>query len=195
MNTPKLETKRLILRKFTQDDLQSLFSLLNDEEVNTYLPWFVFKNLEETEIFYNESIRNEYKKKKAYFYAICLKEDNIPIGYIKVSMDDSYDFGYALRKEFWNKGFTTEAGQAVIEQLKKDNIPYITATHDIENPKSGCVMKKLGMQYKYSYIEKWQPKDILVTFRMYQLNFDGQTDRVYKKYWDMFQTHFIEEDV
>ena len=45
---------------------------------------------------------------------------------------------------------------------------------------------------QYSYEELWQPKNILVTFRMYQLNFDGQEDRVYKKYWDKYPVHFIE---
>lgn len=35
-------------------------------------------------------------------------------------------------------------------------------------------------------------QNILVTFRMYQLNFDGQEDRVYKKYWDKYPVHFIE---
>ena len=86
-------------------------------------------------------------------------------------MDSNYDLGYGLRKEFWNKGIVTEACKAVIEQLKKDRIPYITATHDINNPRSGEVMKKLGMSYQYSYEEQWQPKDIKVTFRLYRLNF------------------------
>ena len=108
-------------------------------------------------------------------------------------MDDSHDFGYALRKEFWHKRIVTEAGRAVIERLKKDGIPYITATHDVHNPRSGGVMKQLGMQYRYSYEEQWQPKDILVTFRMYQLNFDGEQERIYKKYWDNSAVHFIEE--
>lgn len=54
-------------------------------------------------------------------------------------------------------------------------------------------MKQLGMQYRYSYEEQWQPKDILVTFRMYQLNFDGEQERIYKKYWDNSAVHFIEE--
>ena len=36
------------------------------------------------------------------------------------------------------------------------------------------------MKYQYSYEEQWQPKNFLVTFRMYQLNLDGNTDRVYK---------------
>lgn len=82
-----------------------------------------------------------------------------------------------------------------MEQLKKDGIPYITATHDINNPRSGSVMKRIGMEYKYSYEELWQPKNFLVTFRMYQLNLDGNKDRVYKKYWNTYEKHFIEENV
>ncbi|WP_275077575.1 GNAT family N-acetyltransferase [Clostridium botulinum] len=89
----------------------------------------------------------------------------------------------------------TEASKAVIEQLKKDAIPYITATHDVKNSRSGAVMKKIGMTYQYSYEEQWQPKDILVTFRMYQLNFDEQKDRVYKEYWNKYPVHFIEKYV
>lgn len=42
-------------------------------------------------------------------------------------------------------------------------------------------MQALGMRYKYSYEEMWQPKNFLVTFRMYQLNFDGNDGAVYKK--------------
>ena len=89
----------------------------------------------------------------------------------------------------------TEAGKAVISQVKKDGLPYITATHDRNNPRSGGVMKNVGMQYQYSYEEQWQPKDILVTFRMYQLNLDGNTQRVYKKYWDTSDVHFIETNL
>lgn len=39
MNTPVLETKRLILRKFTERDIEALFLILKDEEVNKFLPW------------------------------------------------------------------------------------------------------------------------------------------------------------
>ena len=56
-------------------------------------------------------------------------------------------------------------------------------------------MIQLGMRYQYSYEEQWQTKDILVTFRMYQLNLDGKDDRVYKKYWDNSTVHFIENHV
>lgn len=194
-NTPTLETKRLILRKFTENDIEALFDIYKDEEVNTYLPWFPLKSLEEAVIFFNEKYSKSYELDKGYKYAICLKTDNIPIGYVNVSMDNNHDLGYGLRKEFWHKGIVTEASKAVLEQVKKDGFLYVTATHDVKNPRSGGVMKQLGMNYKYSYEEQWQPKDVLVTFRMYQLNFDGENHRVYKEYWDNYEVHFIEEDV
>lgn len=194
-NTPTLETKRLILRKFTENDIEALFDIYKDEEVNTYLPWFPLKSLEEAVIFFNEKYSKSYELDKGYKYAICLKTDNIPIGYVNVSMDNNHDLGYGLRKEFWHKGIVTEASKAVLEQVKKDGFLYVTATHDVKKPRSGGVMKQLGMNYKYSYEEQWQPKDVLVTFRMYQLNFDGENHRVYKEYWDNYEGHFIEEDV
>ncbi|MFV3010845.1 GNAT family N-acetyltransferase [Clostridium botulinum] len=194
-NTPKLETERLILRKFDENDIEALFSIYKDEEVNIYLPWFPIKSLKEAEKFFYERYSKAYKLGSGYRYAICLKTDNVPIGYVNISIGNSHDLGYGLRKEFWHKGIVTEACKAILEQAKKDGILYVTATHDVKNHRSGGVMKKLGMSYKYSYEEQWQPKDILVTFRMYQLNFNKQDKQVYKEYWDKYRIHFIEKDV
>ena len=36
MNTPTLKTERLILRKFTEQDMEALFLILKDEEVNKF---------------------------------------------------------------------------------------------------------------------------------------------------------------
>lgn len=195
MNTPRLETERLILRKFTEDDLEALYYIHSDEEVNRFLPWFTLRNMEDARVFYEEQLVSRYREERAYNYAVCMKENDYPVGYVNVSMDDSYDFGYGLRREFWHRGIITEAGKAVIEQLLRDGIPYITATHDVNNPRSGRVMKRLGMKYRYSYQEQWQPKNIQVIFRMYQLNLDGSESRIYQRYWDKSEVHFIERDV
>lgn len=56
-------------------------------------------------------------------------------------------------------------------------------------------MQQLGMSYRYAYAELWQPKNRLVTFRMYQLNLDGQEARVYRKYWDRCPVHYVEKAV
>ena len=56
-------------------------------------------------------------------------------------------------------------------------------------------MKQLGMHYQYSYEEQWQPKDIPVIFRLYQLNLDGQENRVYMEYWNQSSIRFKEAGV
>lgn len=195
MNTPRLETQRLLLRKFTENDLGELYRIYSDVEANRFLPWFPAKSMEDARMFFESRYAAEYAKPQAYAYAICLKENDLPIGYLHVGMDESHDFGYGLRKEFWGRGIATEAGRAVIEQLKRDGLPYITATHDRNNPRSGGVMRNLGMKYQYSYEELWQPKNFPVIFRMYQLNLDGDGERVYRKYWDEYSVHFIEPDL
>ena len=194
-NTPTIQTERLILRKFAERDAQALFEILSDAEVNIFLPWFPVKNLDEAKAFLRKRFLAYYDKPSAYRYAICLKADDKPIGYACLSDNESNDLGYGLRKEFWRQGIVTEAARAVVERIKNAGCTYITATHDVNNPRSGEVMKKLGMRYKYSYIEQWQPKDIQVTFRMYQLNFDGNDGRTYMEYWNMYEKHFVEENV
>ena len=42
-----IETQRLILRHFTEEDINALFSILSDKDVNTFLPMFPLKDIEE----------------------------------------------------------------------------------------------------------------------------------------------------
>lgn len=191
-NSPTLTTQRLILRKFAPEDVPALHEILSDPVVNTFLPRFPTKTLEETRRFLEARYLKSYEAPSGYQYAICLKEDGRPIGYIGVSPSDAHDLGYGLGRAHWGKGIAAEAGRAVLERCRRAGYPFVTATHDVHNPHSGRVMQKLGMIYRYSYQEQWQPKDIPVTFRMYQLNFDGNDDGVYRKYWDSSKVHFVE---
>ena len=111
MNTPVLKTERLILRKFTEEDMEALFLILKDEEVNKFLPWYPMKDLAEAKKFYDERYAAEYQLPQAYAYAICLKSDNVSIGYIKIEMEEHHDLGYGLLKEFWNQGIVTETAR------------------------------------------------------------------------------------
>ncbi|MGI5898588.1 MAG: GNAT family N-acetyltransferase [Christensenellales bacterium] len=64
-----------------------------------------------------------YNSLKGHKYAFCLKADDIPVGYVHVSGDGSYDLGYGLRTNFWHKGIVTEACMAVLQQVKEDASP------------------------------------------------------------------------
>lgn len=191
-DTPVLQTPRLLLRSFNEGDAQALFEILSDVQVNRFLPMFPLESPAQAKAYLQEHYLND---PDGWHYAVCLREEGVPVGYLNVGDRDSRDFGYGLRQELWNRGIMTEAGRAVVTMLGAAGVPFITATHDVNNPRSGAVMRKIGMTYRYSYVEQWQPKDFPVTFRMYQLNLDGQTKRVYQKYWEQSEVHFIEENL
>ena len=97
----QLGTERLILRPFEARDMSALFDLLHDKEVNTFLPWFPVRSLDETVAFYAQRFKDS-----EYAFAICLKTNDMPIGYIKADTDESRDMGYALARQFWRCGYT-----------------------------------------------------------------------------------------
>ena len=97
MNTPALETERLILRRFSENDLEAIYRIFGDEEVNRFLPWFPLKSVEEARLFFEERYASKYALPQAYAYAVCLKKDDIPIGYVNVDMAEHHDLGYGLR--------------------------------------------------------------------------------------------------
>ena len=127
-----------------------------------------------------------------YAAAVCFRKDGVPIGYVHIGADDSHDLGYALRSEFWRRGIASEACAAAIAQARAAGIPYLIATHDIDNPRSGAVMRRCGLQYQYTYKEQWQPKNFPVSFRIYQLNHHCAPDFVYRKYWEQAENRWIE---
>ena len=181
-----LETERLRLRSFTVDDVPAILELFSDPEVNTFLPWWPLKDEAEAEAFYRTRLR------ATYCCAICLREQDWPIGYIKVDTGPAHDLGYALSRKHWHQGLTAEAGSALLHYVAREGLPFVTATHDRNNPESGAVMRKLGLTYRYSYVEQWQPKDFPVVFRLYQRNFTMPPDFVYSKYWDESAERMVE---
>lgn len=188
---PVLGTKRLTLRPFTAADLPAFLEIMSDERTNTFLPWFPVKTLDEAERMLEERYLSPRNEPRGCHFAVCLGEK--PIGYINLDGEAPHDLGYGLLPAHWGRGFAAEAAGAVLEQARAQGIPYVTATHDRNNPASGGVMQKLGMIYRYSYEELWQPKNIPVVFRLYQLNFDG-SDFVYPGYAQRWP-HFVERDV
>lgn len=182
-------TRRLLLREFTESDAEALFPFFADEVANRFLPWFPARTMADAKELVQRFMAEDAGG-AAVHRAICLAGE--PVGYIHADCGESRDLGYALRRDLWGRGFATEAGQAFVGALERDGFPYVTATHDRNNPASGAVMKKLGLSYRYSYREQWQPKDISVVFRMYQRSFDGN-EGPYRGYWDKYPEHWVEK--
>lgn len=164
---PALATPHLVLRGYTAADAPALLALLGDREVNTFLPMFPLDTLAQAQA-YLEAL----SARDGWFFAVC-PGDGPLAGYVHIQDTPSRDTGWALARSQWGKGYATEAARAAIGYVKTRGVPFVTATHDVNNPRSGAVMRRLGMRYCYSYREQWQPKDLSVVFRLYQLDLDG----------------------
>lgn len=62
---------------------------------------------------------------------------------------ECWEIGYNLGKKYWNKGYTTEAMNKVIDFAKNQlKLSQIVGRYAKENPASGNVMNKLGFKYE-----------------------------------------------
>lgn len=191
-NTPTLETRRLILRRFTEGDVPDIYEILRDPKVNKFVP-VKLESMEDARRYF-ERYEEVYRRPWGCDYGICLKDSGRVIGYIGVKTEEPWDLGYGLRPEYWRQGYVSEAARAVTAWLKEQGLPYVTATHDRENPASGRVMRAAGMTYRYTYHEHWDAGDRWVWFRMYQLDLNGEHE-TYKGYWERFPEHMTEENL
>ena len=125
----RLTTDRLTLRHFTEQDMAALHLLLQDEAVNTFLPWFPMKNIEQTRAFYRARMAG-----KRYCFAVCFQ--GAPVGYIQADEAGCHDLGYALRREFWHRGFATEALPKQRTRSSKANASLFCLPRFLETPKN-----------------------------------------------------------
>ncbi len=150
----RLETERLVLRQFTNDDASAMYeNWAKDPEVTKYLTWAPHQSVADSEAILAEWIPL-YEKSDYYHWAIALKENpSIPIGSIgAVRMDlvlNQAHIGYCIGRTWWHRGITSEALAALIEFFFTGvGLNRVDSRHDPNNPNSGRVMQKCGMKYE-----------------------------------------------
>ena len=153
LGTVRLETERLILRRFTAEDGQAMFdNWASDPDVTRYLTWQTHTSVEVSEMVLKEWVAG-YAGVDFYTWAIELKEIDQPIGSLSVvSYDDriqSVEIGYCIGKKWWRMGIVSEATKAVMDFFFDEvGVNRVEARHDVNNPNSGKVMRKCGMKYE-----------------------------------------------
>ena len=151
--TVKIETERLILRRFTIGDVDSMFNnWASDDEICKYMRWTRHENKEETKEIIDSWI-DSYSKKSFYQWAITLKGNDEPIGAIGLFVVNEFDLcgdvGYCISKKSWGQGIATEALSAVLNfAFEIVGFNRIETYHSINNPASGRVMQKSGMVFE-----------------------------------------------
>ena len=149
--TQKIETPRLILRRFRMEDAEDMFrNWAFDPEVTKYLTWPPHANISVTRKVL-ESWISSYEDGGCFNWAIEWKETGRAIGSITVvhltEEIGAAEIGYCLGRAYWGRGIMPEALTAVENYLFDEaGLNRITAGHDVNNPKSGRVMEKAGMK-------------------------------------------------
>ena len=154
LGTKELESDRLILRRFTLTDAKAMYhNWASDDEVTRYLTWPSHASQDVTAEILQIWVKG-YEETTTYSWAICLKSDpDHPIGSIALGINDerleAMEIGYALGKAWWRQGIMREAFARLIKfAFEELEINRLVGHHSVENPKSGLVMEKSGMQYE-----------------------------------------------
>lgn len=154
IGTKRLETDRLILRRFTVEDAEAMYrNWASDPEVTRFLTWPCHASAKDTAALLEKWVA-QYEDGGYFQWAIQRKgSDEGVIGSIAaVKLDEtvnSAEIGYCLSRAFWGQGIMPEALRAVMAFLFDEaEINRIAAYHDANNPKSGRVMQKAGMKYE-----------------------------------------------
>ena len=146
-----LQTKRLILRPWSENDAEELYKYASDPEVGHPAGWPPHTSVENS----REIIRTVLSAPETY--AVCLKENGKPIGSVGLhrndlaERDDEYELGYWIGKPFWGQGLIPEASRELLRYAFEDlAMNRIWCGYYDGNEKSLRVQEKLGFVFHHT---------------------------------------------
>jgi ribosomal-protein-alanine N-acetyltransferase len=158
---PTLHTERLILRPHTIWDADDLQKLINDKDIASTTTNIPFPYALEDAIDFLSKREESYEMTGSPQFAITHK-DGYLVGGIGLRIDkehESGEIGYWIGKQYWGKGYCTEAVHAVVKYgFEVIGLNRIHAKYFTRNPASGRVMQKVGMKHEGHLrqgIKKW----------------------------------------
>ncbi len=161
-----IETGRLIVRTFREEDTDALYSIKTDPRVKEFCPDFLDVNTERADIL--DYIRTFQKTEERgdtdtwRCYAIESRETGKVMGalsFCKQKMLHEYDLGWMMISAYTGKGYASEAAEAFAEDFcRAHGVDYLTVVMDTDNPASRRTAEKSGFRlfekrtvYDYHY--------------------------------------------
>lgn len=136
------ETKRLLLRRFTEQDGEDLYEYLSDEDVVKFEPYETY-TLEQAK---QEAIN---RSQNDCFYGVCLKENNKLIGNVYIAKEDfdTWEVGYVFNSSYQGNGYATEATRKLIDiAFREWGARRVIAMCNPLNTHSWKLLERLGMR-------------------------------------------------
>lgn len=139
-----IHTERLLLREMTLDDAEDVFMWVSNPKVNRYLPYSVYTDIEEVK----KWIASLEKEKNEFGFELKDTGHLIGAGSVNLLENDMYEIGYNFKESMWNKGYATEAVQAMITWAKDHlHARHFLAIYANSNIASGKVLLKCGFTF------------------------------------------------
>ncbi len=143
-----IETKRLVLREITKDDVNEIFEIFSDEKVAKY-DWFEPINDIDRALKFISHYKEEFDDEEEITWGIAFKQNNKLIGICNLGDFDHdarrAEIGYDIMQSEWNKGYASEAIKAITEYgFNSLNLNRIEAFITPGNNASVMVLKKTG---------------------------------------------------
>ena len=162
----RLETERLIVRDYEENDREAYFRLKNDPRTMYYLQDIYLPTREESDAEFDKVLEDSKRDQRTfYFLHIELKGSNKQVGSIGYTVKERTPVGkivhagYFTYPEFWNNGYVTEAFHKVLEfAFLEDQVYRVTTGCLADNIGSEKVMIKCGLVKEAEHVD-WEWHD------------------------------------
>lgn len=146
-NFQKIETERLVLRKLEISDADIITKYAGDRKISEFTLNIPFPYLEKDAVWWINNSFKGFEENTHYTFGIYLKDTKeFRISLLLDMKNSRASLGYWIAVPFWNKGFMTEAVNAIMKfGFETLNLNKIYAQHLVQNEASGKVMQKAGM--------------------------------------------------
>jgi RimJ/RimL family protein N-acetyltransferase len=157
-----LETQRLVLRRFTEDDVENLVELDGDPEVMRFINGGkpTPRNAIRDDVL--PRFMSYYERFAGYgFWAAIEKAAGAFLGWFHFrpppdDLVDDVELGYRLRRVAWGRGFATEGSIGLIRKgFTELGVQRVFATTMAVNVASRRVMEKAGLRYVQTFHQSW----------------------------------------
>ena len=153
----RIETERLVITEFDLSMAESVHKNSLDEDTRRFVPDEVFETVEDAKETI-EFLMTVYESGEGPFVYPVILKDGRNIGYVQlVPIEEGYEVGYHIGKEYTNKGYATEALKAFLcEMMPKKELDKVYGICVSENFASKKVLEKSGFIKEYEGVGEYQ---------------------------------------
>jgi [ribosomal protein S5]-alanine N-acetyltransferase len=163
---PLLETERLIIRCFTEQDAEFIIELLNSPGWLRFIADRNIKTKDDAVSYLQNYPLNSYKKYGFGHYLVKLRDDDTPIGMCGIFKRETLeypDLGFAFLPGYMGKGYAYEAAAAILKYGKEVlEIKEIAAITTRNNAPSLKLIDRLGMKYDRLHTSPDEKKEFIL---------------------------------